>query len=180
MPEMDGYEATKHLKDNPNTADIPIIALTASATLNEKAKIEAHRFDGYLAKPVNIAVLLRELSHYLKYTQKTIADVPQVATTKVDNTLNPKEIGNLPELKNKLKQEVMPLWEEGNLIIEMSVVTELAEKMIALGNTYQVPAFISYGEPLLESTETFDISFIQKALEELPDMLKPLLGKGRF
>jgi len=180
MPEMNGYEATQHLKDNPNTADIPIIALTASATLNEKSKIEAHRFDGYLAKPVNIAVLLRELSHYLKYTQKTIADVPQVATTKVDNTLNPKEIGNLPELINKLKQEVMPLWEEANLIIEMSIVAELAEKMIALGKAYHIPAFICYGEPLLESTETFDISFIQKALEELPDMLKPLLGKGRF
>ena len=67
MPEMNGYEATKLLKDNPNTADIPIIALTAA--MDKKAKLEAHGFDGYLAKPVNIYDLLRELSSHLKYTK---------------------------------------------------------------------------------------------------------------
>jgi len=175
MPEMDGYEVTKHLKDNPNTADIPIIALTASVALNEKAKTEAHGFDGYLVKPISISELLRELSGYLQYTQKAGTDAPQVAPPVVDSTLNPATIVNLPELINQLEQFVLPLWEEANIIMEMDTLAELAEKMIELGNEYNIPVFIHYGEPLLESTQIFDIAYIQKALKELPEMIKPLI-----
>jgi PAS domain S-box-containing protein len=176
MPEMNGYEACAHLKDNPNTADIPVIALTASATLGTTTQIEAHGFDGYLPKPVNISKLLSELSHYLKYTKKAVADVPKVATTEVDITLNPAEIANLPELRNKLKQEVIPLWEKTSTGIKLGVVAELAEKMITLGNEHNIPVFIRYGEPLLESTKTFKVAYIQKAVKEFPVLIKPLIN----
>jgi PAS domain S-box-containing protein len=175
MPEMDGYEATKHLKDNPKTTDIPIIALTASVALNEKAKIEAHGFDGYLAKPVKISELLSELSHYLKCTKKAYADEPQVATTEADSILNPEDIADLPKLINKLKQEVIPLWKKASVIMEMGIIAELAEKIIELGKEYNIPVFVSYGEPLLESTQTFDIAYIQKARKEFPVLVKPLI-----
>jgi len=171
MPAMDGYEACTHLKNNPNTADIPVIALTAFVALNEKAKIEAHGFDGFLAKPVNISELLRELSRYLKYTNKAVTNAPKA----VDNTLNPAEIAHLPELRNQLEQFVLPVWEKANVVMEMGIVAELAEKMIELGNEYNLPVFIHYGERLLESTETFDIGYIQKALKEFPVLVKPLM-----
>jgi len=176
MPVMNGYEATKHLKDNPNTADIPIIALTASATLNEKSKSEAHGFDGYLAKPINISELLSELSHYFKYkyTKKVATDVPKATMVTVDSTLNPENIADFPELRNKFKQEVMPVWKKASVIMQMDIIAELAEKMIALGDEYNIPVFTHYGELLLESTQTFDIAYIQKALEEFPDIVKQL------
>ena len=171
---MDGYETTQHLKSNPNTADIPVIALTASVTLNEKAKTEAHGFDGYLAKPVNIAELLRTLSHYLKYTTKAGTDVPQVAT-EVDSTLNPENIANLPKLREQIDQKSMPLWEEANVMMEMDAVAKFAEQMIELGNEYNIEVFIRYGEALLDSSQTFEIDSIQKALEEFPALVKPLM-----
>jgi PAS domain S-box-containing protein len=172
MPEMDGYEATKRLKDNPNTANIPVIALTASVVaLDEKHKIETRGFNGYLAKPVNISDLLGELSHYLKYAKKDVTDISQITTTEVSNAINQAEIVNLPELQNQLKQEVMPLLEEVETAMEMGMVAELAEKMIQLGKEYNIPAFIQYGEPLKESTETFEIDYIQTALEGLPALL---------
>ena len=177
MPEMDGYEVIKHLKYNPNTADIPIIALTASVTLNEKAKCKAHGFDSYLSKPINISELLSELSHFLKYTKKVVTNVPQVATTAVDNTPNLADIADIPALRNKLEQEIMPLWEKANIMMEMDIVAELAEKMIELGKEYNIPVFIHYGEPLLESTQTFNITYIQKALNEFPVLVKPVLVK---
>jgi len=173
MPGMNGYETTRHLKDNPNTANIPVIALTASATMEEKAKTETHSFDGYLSKPVNVSKLLSELSRYLKYTRKCVTDAPQVAT--VDSTLNPLEITELPELRNKLKQEIMPICEKAIVTTEMEFVAELAEKMIKLGNEYYIPVFIRYGETLLESTQTFDIAYIKKALKEFPCFVKPLM-----
>ncbi|MDM8559228.1 PAS domain S-box protein [Thiotrichales bacterium HSG14] len=172
MPEMDGYEATKRLKNNPTTANIPIIALTASVALDEKSKIETHGFDGYLSKPVNISDLLGELSHYLKHTKKADTDTPKVVIEKVDNTINPAEIANLPELQNQIRQEVRPLLKEVENAMEMGMVAELAEKMIQLGKEYNIPAFIQYGEPLKGSSETFEIDHIQTALEGLPALLR--------
>ncbi len=166
MPEMDGYETTKHLKDNPNTTDIPVIALTASATLNEKYKTEAHRFDGYLAKPVNISELLTELSCYIKYTQM------EKAVTDSTSTLNPEEIATLPELRSRLKQEVIPLWENTNVTIEIEVIVTFAEKMRELGSEYNIPTFIHYGDSLQESAQNFDIPYIQEALKEFSVLLK--------
>ena len=173
MPEMNGYEATKHLKNNPKTANIPIIALTASVALDKKYKIKEHGFDGYLSKPVNISALLGELSHYLKHTKKVVTNVSQ--TTEVDDTLNPAEIINLPELQNQLKQEIMPLLEDANIMLETDIIAELAKKMIQLGNEHNIPIFINYGELLQENTQSFNIPYIQKSLDELPTLLKPLL-----
>ncbi len=67
MPEMDGYDATRKLKENPSTKDIPVIALTASIAPDTRQKIMTLGFDGYLSKPVNSHDILKELSHYLKY-----------------------------------------------------------------------------------------------------------------
>ncbi|MDM8563902.1 response regulator, partial [Candidatus Marithioploca araucensis] len=175
MPEMDGYEATKRLKNNPNTGDIPIIALTASVAFNKKAQIEAHGFDDFLSKPVNISVLLSELSHYLKYTQNYV--VSQAAPTVVE-TLKLENIVNLSELREKIEKEVMPLWKRANIAIRIDVVTKLAEKMIKLGNEYNVAVFIHYGESLLENLDTFEIVRLQKAIKELPVLVKPLSAEA--
>ena len=173
MPEMNGYETTKRLKDNPSTADIPVIALTASATVDEKAKTKAHGFDAYLSKPINIPELLSELSRYLKYTQKSVADSSQVA--EIDNTLHPAKIADMKGLRKKLKQEVMPICEEATVTTGMEIVAKLAEKIIELGNEYHILVFNRYGEALLESTQLFDIAYIKKALKEFPDFIKPLM-----
>ena len=69
----------------------------------------------------------------------------------------------------------MPLWKKANIMMKMDIVIAFAEKMITLGNEYNVPAFIHYGEPLQESTQTFDIAYIQKALKEFPGLVKPLM-----
>ncbi len=170
MPQMDGYEATKHLKNNRNTANIPVIALTASVALKSKVKTKTYGFDAFLPKPINISELLNELSHYLKYTQKAVS---QVAT--VDNRLNLEEINNLPELINKLHQEVIPFWKEVNLVMEMEMIVELAEKLIELAKKHNIPFFIHYGEALQENAQNFDIPYLQKALEEFPVLIKPLM-----
>jgi signal transduction histidine kinase len=67
MPKMDGYEATRKLKENPRTKDIPVIALTASVAPETIQNIMTLGFDGYLSKPVNSHEILKELSRYLKY-----------------------------------------------------------------------------------------------------------------
>ncbi|MEK8017299.1 MAG: hypothetical protein VSS75_010545, partial [Candidatus Parabeggiatoa sp.] len=132
-------------------------------------------FDGFLSKPINISELFNELSHHLKYTAEKTQDAPKIKTSVLHTTiLNPEEIAHLAKLKSKLKKEVMPLWEDINAMMETDVVAEFAEKLIQLGDEYNLSLFIDYGEQLLEYTQDFDIPDIQKAIDEFPEMLKPL------
>ncbi|MFV5692717.1 response regulator [Flavobacterium sp. LT1R49] len=66
MPEMDGNEVTKYIRANMGSkSNIPIIALTAHATLvEEKRSIESGMND-YLSKPFDFNVLLEKLHHNL-------------------------------------------------------------------------------------------------------------------
>lgn len=52
LPGMDGLSATALLKQDPGTAHIPIIALTAMAMKADREKSEVAGCDGYIAKPL--------------------------------------------------------------------------------------------------------------------------------
>ena len=64
MPVMDGYEATGVIRKLPNRirANVPIIALTANAVPENRARAAAVGMDDFLVKPTNSARLLRSLS----------------------------------------------------------------------------------------------------------------------
>jgi CheY-like chemotaxis protein/two-component sensor histidine kinase len=63
MPVMDGYEATKAIRSlsNQALANIPIIAMTANVFEEDRKKARDVGMDGYLAKPIDIPVLLETL-----------------------------------------------------------------------------------------------------------------------
>lgn len=65
MPVMDGYEATQAMRKNPAFKDMPVIALTAKAMSDDKAKcIEAGAND-YMTKPVDIEKLTEMIKVWL-------------------------------------------------------------------------------------------------------------------
>ena len=65
MPEMDGLEATRILKADATTSNIPVLALTAYAMKGDKERILEAGCDGYLAKPINTDEFLKEVAEYL-------------------------------------------------------------------------------------------------------------------
>ncbi len=65
MPGMNGLDAIKLLKQNPDTAAIPVVALTALAMMGDKERILASGFDEYLSKPVNYKLLLSTVESLL-------------------------------------------------------------------------------------------------------------------
>jgi two-component system cell cycle response regulator DivK len=52
MPVMDGREATRHLKSDDRTRDIPVVMLTAMALSIDRDTLPSEGFDGVLIKPV--------------------------------------------------------------------------------------------------------------------------------
>ena len=65
LPKIDGWEATRQVKANPETASIPIIALTAHAMAEDREKVLAAGCDEYDTKPVELPRLLEKIQGML-------------------------------------------------------------------------------------------------------------------
>ena len=65
LPVMDGWEATRRLKADPNTSGIPIIALTAHAMASDRELALEAGCDDYDSKPVDLSRLVRKIEQLL-------------------------------------------------------------------------------------------------------------------
>jgi two-component system cell cycle response regulator DivK len=58
MPDMDGYEAIRKMKENKKLQNLPVIAVTAQAMTGDKERCIAAGASGYISKPINVDELL--------------------------------------------------------------------------------------------------------------------------
>lgn len=65
LPIMDGWEATRRIKSDPDSQQIPVIALTAHAIAGDREKALAAGCDEYESKPVKFPRLLAKIQDFL-------------------------------------------------------------------------------------------------------------------
>jgi CheY-like chemotaxis protein len=73
MPVVDGWEAARRLKGNPQTRDIPIIALSAHALAGEREKALAAGCNEFDTKPIEFDRLVATLRRILAKAQMTLS-----------------------------------------------------------------------------------------------------------
>jgi CheY-like chemotaxis protein len=71
LPIMDGWEATRQIKANSTTSEIPVIALTAHAMSDDREKALAAGCDDYDTKPIEIDRLMSKIDALLSKTAST-------------------------------------------------------------------------------------------------------------
>jgi two-component system, cell cycle response regulator DivK len=65
LPVMDGYEAARRIKSNPDMKAVPIIAVTSYALAGDDAKARAAGCNAYISKPYSPRALLAKVREYL-------------------------------------------------------------------------------------------------------------------
>jgi two-component system, cell cycle response regulator DivK len=66
MPDMNGTEALRQLRDDERTAQIPIVALTSSTMLGDRERFLDDGFDGYLRKPISVREFPEQVRGHLR------------------------------------------------------------------------------------------------------------------
>ncbi|HET6754894.1 MAG TPA: response regulator [Jiangellaceae bacterium] len=65
LPGIDGAEALRRLRDNPATAELPVVAVTAFAMKEDGERTRQAGFDGYITKPLSVRSLPDQVRNYL-------------------------------------------------------------------------------------------------------------------
>jgi len=97
MPRMDGYEASKRLKENEATKYIPVVIVTALNDVQNQLKSIESGADDFLSKPIEEKLLIAKvklLSTYNMANQKAIA-LEKIAANVIENGANGKSLQEL-------------------------------------------------------------------------------------
>ncbi len=65
LPEIDGFEVCQRIKENPATAKIPVIMLTAKKSREDMARGEKVGADWYITKPFKSAMVIETIQRFL-------------------------------------------------------------------------------------------------------------------
>ena len=73
LPGMDGVTAIHELRNEPRTASIPVVALTAFAMKDDRERFLQAGFDGYVDKPINIREFPEQVRRFCEQGRKSNA-----------------------------------------------------------------------------------------------------------
>jgi len=177
MPVMDGYEAFARIRNDPATKDIPVIALTAGSSDDQKK--EKKKFNAYLMKPVNIRNLFEILCCYLK-TDHTISNINQTAsnnrckdTSDAQNILS--EITESEALIQEIETNMMPQWESLTGVIDIDEIDSFAHQLMNLAKKHHATQLVHYAKMLMEYAENIEIEKIEETLTSFSNFIREIV-----
>ncbi|MCG8696744.1 MAG: PAS domain S-box protein [Bacteroidales bacterium] len=172
MPILDGYEATKRIKANKATANIPVVALTAFAMKDQHKKYE-NIFDDYLIKPLEINDLANSLKKFLPW-KSSISKV----VSKDEEALNFKQFNaTTTKVLKQINDQLVPLFEELQYAFDTKECISFCNTVIKLAKENNIPQLDKFGNKLKKVTHVMNFSKIQLLLSEFDEFINELKGK---
>jgi two-component system sensor histidine kinase/response regulator len=200
MPVMDGHQATKKIRSDPRFTALPIYAMTAHATLEEREFCLTNGMNGHIAKPIDPALLFDTLSKVARRSRDVVTvhtsasseaavdaltDVRQVDG--LDSTDGLRRVGGNNTLYVKLLRQFAGQHADAVGQIRAALATNEIESATRLAHTLKgVAGNLGAGEvqhaaaaveTLLRDGSPADAT--RQALEQLAGVLDPLLVRLR-
>ncbi|MBF0558050.1 MAG: response regulator [Nitrospirae bacterium] len=82
MPVMDGFEATRRIREDKRFADLPILAMTANAMAGDKEKCIECGMNDHIAKPIDVVQLFTALAKWIKPKTRVVQHAPEEQAVK--------------------------------------------------------------------------------------------------
>jgi CheY-like chemotaxis protein len=102
MPEVDGHEATTHIRENKKYDSVPIIAMTAHAMIEEKERCLREGMQDHISKPIDAITMFDTIEKWIKIKKapRNEDDIPNINSLDIENAL--RRIGGNKKLYNKI------------------------------------------------------------------------------
>lgn len=173
MPVMDGYEATKAIRDNEITSHIPLVLLTARGDRESRLRGWNEKADEYLTKPFDVEELRIRLANLLEIRnllKKKFAETIFVEDTALEP---PKEVEDQTDIyANKQKQQQIFIDKLNSFLNDHYSDTELAIPQISKGILMSERQFFRKLKSIL------DLSPVEYLRRYRLQKGKELLGQG--
>ncbi len=178
MPELDGWETTKRLKQNPETQNIFIIILTAACDTQQREELMA-LVDYILLKPVaqsQLVIAFQSLFPSQKFPSSIInlSDSPPAQLSLVE----PSKTSSLnwSQLIKELDREI-----EHNIpIIQQKMITRdlkrFVQRLINLGHQYQCKILLDYAQTLQQQLDRFDLENISSTIDNFSQIYHNIIS----
>ena len=159
MPIMDGYEATQKIKANPLGKDTKIIALTASAFVEEKATILDAGCDDFVPKPFQQEEILEKMAYYLGVSY-LYNETPQNDSLEIDSSkdvdINQKIqicLSQMPSTWREQLHQAAVECSDDNIIDLLASIPKEEEKIASilknLANDFQFDRIVEFTQAIL-------------------------------
>jgi PAS domain S-box-containing protein len=159
MPEMDGFEATNILR-NELKNNIPVIAITANATEDERKKCFRHGMNGYISKPFKPNDFHDKIAEVLKYR---IGDsIPGPAIKKNGLNGSVKKLVDVNFLKDQVKGNI-----DGVKELIQIFVDDVPREINKLANAIGIKDFVAIEKTAHRLISSFAVIGIVPAIELL-------------
>jgi signal transduction histidine kinase/CheY-like chemotaxis protein/HPt (histidine-containing phosphotransfer) domain-containing protein len=123
MPELDGIETVRRIRNQPHLQKLPVIATTAHAMLGDRERFLAAGMSDYLAKPISEGALLQVLARWLKHDDSAQrADAPRTQVVAAVGASLPPPL--LPSTATALAVDEALLRVGGNLPLYLKLVED--------------------------------------------------------
>jgi CheY-like chemotaxis protein len=144
MPVMDGVEATRRIRQLPHGDKVKIVAVTASAFMEQQTELQAAGMDDYVRKPFRISEIYDGLARVLGV--KFIYRKPKPAAKAAPTPLSPQKLAAIKaELRDELRMAIESLDREYiNAVIARiaAVDSELGTSLSRLADEFDYPSVL--------------------------------------
>jgi PAS domain S-box-containing protein len=171
MPKMNGQELAMYLKENPRTANIPIILITASIKAQNLTDLQV-LVKTTIMKPINKHQLVLAMKKVLNIHTNNICHSPNQLIPEVNyNDLN---IKKLPKLINELQQEKQNVWKTLYQTQITGQIRKFAQKLQKFAHDYECQVLLNYAQKLQTDLESFAGDDLSQTIQDFPEIIKQL------
>ena len=172
MPVMDGVQATRALKDDPDLKAIPVIVVTASAMQSEEETLKAI-CDGYLRKPVSRMDLAAKMRPFCRPRANRGRSSSAIRAASDVRTLEPAALEKLPGLLRALESS-RAQWRALVQAPLVSEVEQFGRHLLTLADDHRNPFLRTYAGKLTSSAARFDMVGMETTLQDFDGLFAEL------